>query len=125
MLDKLPHVIGEHLPVMRIVPGLSLHIEAVLLGPINDGRQGHLLMVCFSQKVSDIAIVVVSYRYVGILYHILFDLELFNNVVFNGLGDCSGFGASFIVNRELMRTVAIRIDDGKNHVFPMPETSWI
>ena len=74
-------------------------------------------MVGFPQKVSDIAVVVVSQWYVGVLYHGLFDLELSENFVFNGLRYRSGFGVSFIVNRELMWTVAIRVDEGKEPRF--------
>jgi len=55
-------------------------------------------MVCFPQKVSNIAAVVVSYRYVGVLHHIFFDLELSENVVFNGLRYRSGFGVSSVLN---------------------------
>jgi hypothetical protein len=32
MLDDLPHVVGEHLTVMRIGFQLPLHLETVLLG---------------------------------------------------------------------------------------------
>jgi len=97
MLDDLPDVVGECLPVMSSF-WRFLHREAILLGPPYDGRYGHLLIVFLPQKVSDIAVVVISQRYVGVFYHILFDLELSEYAVFNGQGYRSGFGFSLIVN---------------------------
>jgi hypothetical protein len=46
-----------------------------------------LSVILGRRQLSDIAVVIVSYRYVGILYHILFDLKLFKNIGFNSLGD--------------------------------------
>lgn len=76
MLDKLSHVIAEYFMVMRPFLKLLFHRETVLFGPVNDGGWGHLLMVRFPQDVSNIAVVIMSYRYIGVLYHGSFDLEL-------------------------------------------------
>ena len=57
---------------------------------------GDLLVVFFPQKISDIAVVVVSYRYVGVLYHMLLALELCENALFNAFANPSRFGFSSI-----------------------------
>ena len=55
-------------------------------------------MVCFPQKVSDITVIVVCDWDVQVLYHILFDPEFSEDVVFNRLRYRSGFDLSSILN---------------------------
>jgi hypothetical protein len=55
----------------------------------------------------------VSQGHVFVLYQLLFDVELSENVRFDLLRYRSRVSCSFVVNRELIWIVAIRFDEGK------------
>jgi len=54
VLDELPHIVGQDLPVMGLAFGLG-EIKIVLFGPFDDRWNRYLLAILIPEPVPDIA----------------------------------------------------------------------
>ena len=82
MLDEFPHIVGQDLPVMGLPFGLG-KIIIVLLGPLDDCRDGDLLAILVPEPVPDIAVVVGPERDFGGLDQAFLKLEFLEDVLFD------------------------------------------
>jgi len=90
MLDEFANLSGHNFPDMDGLAGM-LSKESVLFDPINNGGEGNPLVVGTVQPVLDVAIVVSSYRNIGIINQRFINSEFFEDVALNERRDTPGF----------------------------------
>jgi hypothetical protein len=95
VLDEFPDVIGQHFPVMGLPFGPG-HVKIMLLGLLNDRREGNLLPVFLFEDVPDVAVVVGLDRDLRIFDQPLFLAKLMEDVLFNLWSNLSWAGCPLI-----------------------------
>jgi hypothetical protein len=82
VLDELPHIVGQDLPVMGLPFGLG-EIKIVLFGPFDDRWNRDLLAILIPEPVPDIAVVIGPERNLGGFNQAFLHPELLEDVLFN------------------------------------------
>ena len=95
-----------------------LSIEPVLFCPVNNGREGNPLVVGTLQSVFNVAIVVSSYRNIGIVNQCLINSKLFEDMALNDRRDASGFLMSGLDNRKTIGVFPVFLQKHKKPRLP-------
>jgi hypothetical protein len=120
VLDELSHIVGQDLPVMGLSFGLG-QVIIVLLGPLDDRRNGDLLTILVPEPVPDITVVVGLERNLGGFDQAFFQLEFLEDVLFDLGGDLVRAVCPPISDREPTRIIPILSEDLEEAASPDPQ----
>jgi hypothetical protein len=110
VLDQFSHIIGQDFPVMGLPFGLG-EVKIVFFGPLNDCRNGDLLMVLIPETVPNIAIVIAPERNLGIFDQTFFESEFTEDVLFDLGCNFSRTAFSLVSDRKSQRILPVFLEN--------------